>query len=190
MPNPVTPADARQGLPSPCQPRWRRVVKGLLVCLMVGIAVRYFLGTGLGGRDQSEQGAADMVNRPVRQIGYEAGQLHGCPDSPNCVSSQCPATDTTHAIAPLEFADDWSAARERLIAVIHQLPRTRIIVAEENYLHVEFRSLIFRFVDDVEFLQDPSGGKIQVRSASRVGYSDLGANRQRIEQIRRLFSSR
>ncbi len=58
---------------------------------------------------------------------------------------------------------------------------------EEAYWHVEFRSRVFRFVDDVEFLFGPAGRQIHVRSASRVGYSDFGANRRRIEEIRALF---
>jgi len=73
------------------------------------------------------------------------------------------------------------------------LPRAKIVSVEDNYLHVEFRSAIFRFVDDVEFLvvipeeQRPTEQRIHFRSASRVGYSDFGVNRRRMEQIRRAF---
>jgi uncharacterized protein (DUF1499 family) len=62
-------------------------------------------------------------------------------------------------------------------------------VEQGNYLHVEMRSLMFRFVDDVEFSLAASAGLIHVRSASRVGYSDFGVNRKRVERIRAAFDS-
>ena len=67
---------------------------------------------------------------------------------------------------------------------MRSLPRASVVTATEPYLHAEFRSAVFRFVDDVEFLADESAGVIQVRSTSRVGSSDLGVNRKRIEAIR------
>ena len=59
----------------------------------------------------------------------------------------------------------------------------------ETYLHAEFKSAVFRFVDDVEFFADEGAGVIQVRSAARVGNSDLGVNRKRLETIRALGSA-
>jgi uncharacterized protein (DUF1499 family) len=61
------------------------------------------------------------------------------------------------------------------------------VIVERNYIHAEFVSAIFRFVDDVEFLFDDHQKVIQVKSASRVGYYDLGVNRRRIEKIRKQF---
>ncbi len=72
----------------------------------------------------------------------------------------------------------------RLKKVILSKPRTSIIEEKPNYLRAEFTSRIFRFVDDVEFLFDDSLKYIHVRSASRIGRSDLGVNRKRIEEIR------
>jgi uncharacterized protein (DUF1499 family) len=69
------------------------------------------------------------------------------------------------------------------------MKRVEIIENRDNYLHAEFTSLIFRFVDDVEFLIDAPNGVIQVRSASRKGYSDMGVNRRRVEEIRKQFSA-
>jgi uncharacterized protein (DUF1499 family) len=68
------------------------------------------------------------------------------------------------------------------------MPGARIISDEDGYLHAEFRSRVFRFVDDVELLMDEAGHKIDVRSASRLGYSDLGVNRRRVEQLRARFA--
>jgi uncharacterized protein (DUF1499 family) len=69
------------------------------------------------------------------------------------------------------------------------MKRVRIVTAEECYLHAEFTSALFRFVDDVEFLLDDGTKTIHVRSASRVGYSDLGVNRRRVEAIRYRFDA-
>ncbi len=70
--------------------------------------------------------------------------------------------------------------------MIGSLPRTRLVEEDESYLHYEFTSLLLRFVDDVEFLFDDETKTIHFRSASRTGYSDLGVNRRRMEQVRAL----
>ena len=77
---------------------------------------------------------------------------------------------------------------QRIKELVEEMPRTKIVTVEDNYLHAEFRSSVFRFVDDVEFLVDPKERAIHFRSASRVGYSDLGVNRRRMEQIQKGFS--
>jgi uncharacterized protein (DUF1499 family) len=78
-------------------------------------------------------------------------------------------------------------ARERLRGVIASFPRTRLVTLLDNYIHCEFTSALFRFVDDVEFHFDDTTKTIHLRSASRTGYSDLGLNRRRIEHIREKF---
>jgi uncharacterized protein (DUF1499 family) len=112
------------------------------------------------------------------------GRLAACPSSPNCVSSQADPDDRVHFIEPLPGGGDTEATLARLRQIIESLPRTRIAKASGGYLHAEFTSRIFRWVDDVELLADPEAGVIQVRSASRTGYSDLGANRSRVEELR------
>jgi uncharacterized protein (DUF1499 family) len=113
------------------------------------------------------------------------GKLEPCPASPNCVSSL--ATDG-HYIAPLIYKDAPEHAWERLKAVVLTQPRTVITAETGNMLHAEVRSLVFRFVDDLDFILLPDKGLIHVRSASRTGYSDFGVNRRRVERIRRLFA--
>ena len=108
-----------------------------------------------------------------------------CPSSPNCVSSQ--SLDRKHAVEPLRYSGSRDDARQRMLAVLNSLERVRVVRSENDYVHAEFRSRIFRFVDDVELYFAEEDGLIHVRSASRVGYSDLGANRKRVEQIRRMF---
>ncbi|MDX1411469.1 MAG: DUF1499 domain-containing protein [Nitrospirales bacterium] len=118
-------------------------------------------------------------------IGITQGKLSPCPDSPNCVSSQ--SRDPSHFVEPLSYTDSPTEAKARLLKVIESMPRTQIISNTDNYIHAECTSLIFRFVDDVEFLFNKEKKLIHVRSASRIGYSDLGMNRKRIEALRQQF---
>jgi len=111
--------------------------------------------------------------------------LKACPESPNCVSSQ--AADPEHAIDPLTYSGSRAEAMARLKKVLASLKRTEIVSERDDYLHAEAKSLIFRFVDDIEFYFPADLKVIHVRSASRVGTSDLGVNRKRAEEIRKLF---
>ena len=115
----------------------------------------------------------------------QAGKLDPCPDSPNCVSSR--AVDAKHAVAPLSFNGDPETAWDALKAVVLKHIRTRIIRVDDHNLQAACRSLVFRFVDDLEFLLVPEEQLIHVRSASRTGTSDFGVNRRRVEHIRREF---
>ncbi len=110
--------------------------------------------------------------------------LPACPSSPNCVSSL--ATDS-HLIAPFRFTGDAAAALARLREILAKRADTRIVAVANGRLQVEFRTFL-GFVDDGLFVLDTRNGVIQVRSAARVGYWDLGKNRRRLEEIRREFS--
>ena len=108
--------------------------------------------------------------------------LTPCPESPNCIFSG--DLDPAHRIAPMHLAGDPLASWERFCARVARMPRTTIVQKTSTYLQVECRSMIFRFVDDLECLRDPVSGDVALRSASRVGYSDFGANRRRVETLR------
>jgi uncharacterized protein (DUF1499 family) len=123
-------------------------------------------------------------NRPDR-LDIVDGRLPSCPNRPNCVSSQ--ADDPARRVAPIPYADSREAAMKRLAAVIRDIPRSTIVNQGENSLQAEFKSRLMGFVDDALFYLDDAEKKIHVRSASRVGYSDLGANRKRVELIRERF---
>jgi len=112
-------------------------------------------------------------------------KLKKCPNSPNCVSSQ--SDSSSHKILPLPYKSSANEALQQIKKTILALPRTQLIEEKDQYLHIEFTTLIFRFVDDVEIIIDDSEKVIHLRSASRVGHSDLGANRRRIEQIKNKF---
>lgn len=122
-----------------------------------------------------------MSQRPSR-FSSEPTELPRCPALANCVSSTAP--DAAHRIEPLPFTGTAAETLERASAAIESLPRTSIVTANDRYLHAEFTSLLFRFVDDLELLADPEAGVLQVRSASRTGRSDLGTNRRRVELLR------
>lgn len=88
---------------------------------------------------------------------------------------------------PLSWTGDLVQAKGRLRQAVLAAGYATFVVEEDTYWRVEFRSRLFRFVDDVEFLFDPQARRIHIRSASRVGHSDLGVNRKRVEKIRLLF---
>jgi uncharacterized protein (DUF1499 family) len=125
-------------------------------------------------------------------LGITEGRLAACPNSPNCVSSLATTKGQRVASFPLPVQqnsgeNDEEVSRraiERLAAIVAAMPRAHIVRQTDDYLHVEFTSGVFRFVDDVEFHIDQPVGVIQCRSASRVGRSDLGVNRRRVEAIR------
>jgi uncharacterized protein (DUF1499 family) len=114
-------------------------------------------------------------------------RLSPCPKSPNCVSSL--SEEKSHSVEPLGFKGTLEEARENLISVINSMKRSKIVTAEIDYIHATFKSALFGFVDDVEFLFDDLKKIIHVRSASRTGYFDLGVNRKRVEEIRKRFGN-
>ena len=119
------------------------------------------------------------------ELGITDGHLMQCPKTPNCVSSH--AKDEKHFIQPILFIGTSQEAQSRLLEILIEWKGTNIVVSQDNYIRAEFTSKVFRFVDDVEFYFPETGTKeitIHFRSASRVGKSDFGVNRKRIEQIR------
>jgi uncharacterized protein (DUF1499 family) len=116
-------------------------------------------------------------------LGVKDGRLKLAPRSPNAVSSQ--ADDVQHKIAPLSYQTTPAQAMEALAKIIQATPRTRIVTRSDDYLYAEYESALMGYVDDVEFYLEPGSKLIQVRSASRLGHSDFGVNRARIEDIRR-----
>jgi uncharacterized protein (DUF1499 family) len=120
--------------------------------------------------------------QPTLALGISENHLTSCPASPNCVVSQ--NGDEKHAIEPIPYNGDRDAAKETLLKVLTVVPRTEVVEETDNYIHALSKSRIFKFTDDVEFYFPTDENVIHVRSASRVGESDLGVNKRRIEQIR------
>ena len=111
-------------------------------------------------------------------LGVKDGKLAACPGTPNCVNSQSDdAQSKIDALPALSIAE--------IKGVVEEMEGTTIIEETGDYLYAEFKSKLMGYVDDVEFYHDGASNVVQVRSASRLGKSDLGVNRKRVEEIRR-----
>jgi len=111
--------------------------------------------------------------------------LAPCPNSPNCVSTE--ADDPSKRMEPIPFTGPADAVADRLAKVVERMAGGKVVAREGDRLRVEFTSGLFRFVDDVDLVVDRQAGVVRFRSASRVGYWDMGANRRRMEELRRAF---
>ena len=123
----------------------------------------------------------------ARPASVGTGTLAACPETPNCVQSG--ARDPRHAIAPIAATPPLEGALAELVAIAAAMPGARVVTARPDYAHLEFETPLMGFVDDVEFAIDATGGTIQVRSASRIGNSDFGVNRKRVEDLRKAFAA-
>ncbi len=133
----------------------------IFIYIAIGLIVVFFL-LGL----QSQKGKAN---------GLKEGRLAPSGNKPNCAASES-VENENHNVAPL-FATFWQA-KDAVLAT-----GGTITAETDDYLSATYMSKIFKFVDDVE-LRDAGEGVVHIRSASRVGYSDRGENRKRVECIR------
>ncbi len=109
----------------------------------------------------------------------------------NVISSHAekqPHTDY-HVIAPIKYSGSGKEAFAKLEAIVRACDGATIITKQDSYIYAEFQTKVLKFVDDVEFVLDEPAGVIQMRSASRLGRKDLGANRSRLEAIRSKFNA-
>ncbi len=117
-------------------------------------------------------------------LGLRDGRLAPCPSSPNCVSSQASGE---HFIEPLALKGSAERTQRLLKHVLVSEPRMTLVQEQPGYLRAEYTSRLMRFVDDLEFVIGEDA--VELRSASRLGYSDLGANRKRIEHLRQQLAA-
>ncbi len=144
-----------------------KVVAGITVLLSLLVSVAFAV--------------MSLTSRRPKTLGVCDGRLAPCPDSPNCVSSQADRKHQRMDSIPLTI--DTAEAMMALQRIVSTMRRTKVITSDDCYLHVEFTSALFRFVDDVEFFVDRDKRAIHFRSASRAGHSDLGVNRKRMHDI-------
>jgi len=133
-------------------------------------------------------GLARMSARTPDRVGPVDGRLMGCPGPDNCVSSEADTPD--RRVAPLTASGPTDEVMARLARVIESMENGEVAQQHGNYLRAVFTSRLWRFRDDLECLYDQQTGRIEVRSASRVGYSDFGANRKRVERLREILAER
>lgn len=117
--------------------------------------------------------------------GRHRSRLAPCPERPNCVSTE--ADDRLHRMRPIPFRGAPDFALERMATVIADQPRATLRHREPGWLHAEFRSRVFGYIDDVDIEVDAEAGVLRFRSASRLGHWDLGVNRRRMKRLARIF---
>ncbi len=120
-------------------------------------------------------------------LGVVDGKLAPCPASPNCVSTQADPSDKEHYIQPIHYATARQQAKETLLSAIMEIKKVTVITNTDDYIYAEFRTALMNFTDDVEFYFPENEPVIYFRSASRIGYGDMGTNRKRMEDVRKRF---
>ena len=122
-------------------------------------------------------------------VGVVDGKLEACGSKPNCVSTS--NTEAPHAIEPWVYSEalDLEDIQAKLIGILLEEESAVIRTVRGNYIHAEFTSKVFKFVDDVEFLIDEASHSINVRSASRTGYFDFRVNLKRVNKLKEAFLS-
>lgn len=138
---------------------------------------------------QSQTNQSLFAGTAPTNLGINDGKFAPCLTTPNCVSSQANINDPQHYIAPIKYESDAITTQVKLKELLESQKLTKIVTQTDGYIYAQFTSQLMGFIDDVEFYFTPEAKLIQVRSASRLGESDLGVNRQRIEQIRSKISA-
>ena len=155
----------------------RRALVGLaLLALTLGAALALHLATA--------EGDTMFAGKRPGNLGITDGKLASCGRRLNCVSSQADPADAQRYVAPLPFKGSAAEAIATARRAVESIPRARVVRAEGDYLHAEFRSKLMGYVDDVEFTFDAAAGLLHVRSASRLGRRDFDVNRERVEALR------
>ncbi|MEZ4632128.1 MAG: DUF1499 domain-containing protein [Deinococcales bacterium] len=157
--------------------RW--LILFVIVLVVAFLILRYWL---IPAQSPTPPPLADRL--AFIKDGGKLTQLAACGAKPNCVSS---FAEGEAYIAPLSYEDDQEKAKERLKATLAQMPRASLVFEAENYVHIVFRSRMMGFFDDAEGLFDDAEKKIYLRSAARLGYSDLDANRRYLEKLSQNF---
>ncbi len=115
-----------------------------------------------------------------KTTGMVDGRLQPCPKSPNCVC--CCHNDKEHYIAPLPYTSKNTL--DQIQAYLSQHYNAQVVQRTPDYMHIVITTPTMHYKDDLEFAVDRQKGIVKVRSASRIGYSDAGVNRARIEALR------
>ena len=148
----------------------RKLIKYLFIFVLIGGLFVLFRFTVEAGNSQMMEPTGGLVE----------GQLKPCEIKPNCVSTTHPANSKEHHIAPMVVT---SNPIQKLSDILKEMPGVKILEENESYIQATHTSELFKFVDDVEFLFLPDSNTLHMRSSSRVGHSDMGANRERIKSI-------
>jgi len=162
---------------------WKRALLGIALLVLLVVA-------GLALHVATASGDTVFSWKRPDNLGVKDGRLAPPKTTPNCVSSQAPASDTEHYIAPIPFKGDAAAAMAAVRKAVEGMRDATVIRQDGAYLYAEYRTKLMRFVDDVELYYDEKAGLIHVRSASRLGRRDMGVNRARVESLRARIEGR
>ncbi len=145
------------------------IFRGFAICRLALLGLSLVL-SGCVSSSTSEDATDASVHIPGQR-------LAPCPSSPNCISSR--DGDAPAWLLNVSAATAWP----RIVAAVSSLARTAVVAEDGYYLHAESRSRLFGFIDDLELGIDEQNGALHFRSASRLGYSDLGVNQRRLDAL-------
>ena len=155
----------------------RRALAGFAVLILgVGAAIALHLA--------SAEGDTMFSGKRPDNLGVKDGRLASCGRRLNCVSSQAGPGDAQRYVAPIQVKGAAAKAIAAARRAVESMARARVVRAEGDYLHAEFRSRLMGYVDDLELTYDAQAGVLHVRSASRLGRRDFNVNRERVEALR------
>lgn len=129
----------------------------------------------------------NISNKLPEGLGLTDGELMPCPSSPNCVSTQASPEDVEHYAEPIVYTGDRMKTQLLIESFILNNGNAHLVSSKLGYVHFEVKSPLVGYIDDVEFYLPAADSVVHVRSASRVGYSDFGTNRERVRQIQSLL---
>ncbi|MFV1983506.1 MAG: DUF1499 domain-containing protein [Thiohalomonadales bacterium] len=146
----------------------------ILIFVIVTVFIIQFIGLLKGERPEI--------------LGIHNNQLRACPEKSNCVSSYSSySSNLKFNIEPLPYFSTAENSITKIQKTLLGIKGITIITQDKDYIYAECKSFFLGFVDDLEVYCDESKQRCFVRSASRLGYSDFGVNRKRIEKIRKLI---
>ena len=160
----------------------RRAIAAILLALLGAIG-------GLAIHLATAKGPTLFSGKRPENLGIHQGRLASCGRRLNCVSSQANPGDARRYVAPIGFLGSAPDAMQAARRAVESMPGATVARQEANYLHAEFRSRWFGFVDDVEFTYDERARQLHLRSASRLGRRDFDVNRRRVEALRSRIES-
>lgn len=127
-------------------------------------------------------------NTTPKNLGVINGKLSPMPNKPNAVSSQ--SSDSEKYVDPLDFKGNLEDSKKIITAIVNDYNGANIKKNDTNYIYAVFTTGKMKFHDDVEFYFDEKNKKIHFRSSSRVGYSDMGMNRKRYDELKENYYSK
>lgn len=161
------------------QTRDRKVRKGkIMIYVGLGLALVVIVMVG--------QMVVSNLRTP-KNLGVTDGRLAPMPKSPNAASSQ--STEAYYQVAPLPLKGDLASTKAALLAAVKAYGGGKIIEETDTYIYIIFTTPTMKYKDDLEFYLSEEEGVVHYRSSSRIGYSDMGLNRERYNAIAKSYLS-